>query len=287
MAEEERGGSQNVWLLIIALALGLVVVVIYNVHIDKVRKEGRGKQIALIRVTRDIEAGAKLDIDDLETKYVPKQYEGSLGNVVPAEYEDFAIGSQVNRAVEKGQWLQWSHITGTDTTKASGKITRGNVAVAIPLEPRMAPGDILSVNDRVNICGLIPRGRELKTFRIIRGVRVLAIGGEGIKVDKAFSRTPSKAGSRSYRNITVEVSPEVSLQLTNVLTHISGSCWVELLSAVEQKDKDFGKIDSQLQKEAAAPSGPAGGAYSSGGSRGAPSGGAGAGDGFFEDSDFE
>ena len=41
MAEEEQSGGQNVWLLLIALGLGLVVVIIYKVHILKVREEGR------------------------------------------------------------------------------------------------------------------------------------------------------------------------------------------------------------------------------------------------------
>ena len=215
MAEEERSGVQNVWLLLIALGLGLIVVIIYNVHIYQVRKEGRGQTIALIRITRDIDAGKKIDSDAIETKIVPKQHESSLGNVVTAEFEDYAIGTEVNQAVEKGQWLQWSHITGADTAKSSSKITRGNLAVAVPLEPRMVPGDILGLNDRVNICGLLPKGQELKTFRIIKGVRVLAIGGEGVKPGNAIQRTPrSKGAARSYRNITVEVSPEVCLTIS-------------------------------------------------------------------------
>jgi hypothetical protein len=111
MAEEERGGIQNVWLLFIALGLGLVVVFIYNVHIYKVRQEQRGQSIRLLSVTRDMERGDKVGPDDLVVKTVPKQYEGTLGNVVPEGDLKFAIGTVVNDTIGKGQWLMWTHIT--------------------------------------------------------------------------------------------------------------------------------------------------------------------------------
>jgi Flp pilus assembly protein CpaB len=258
MAEEERGGAQNVWLLFIALGLGLVVVVIYNVHIYKVRREGRGKAIHLLRVTRDIDAGDKLASDDLEKRLVPRQYEQSLGNVVGADTLDFAIGQALNRPIEKGQWLLWEHITGGDTRKPAWQIGQGNVAVGVPLDTKTVPGDILRQNDRVNIVGLIPIGSTLKTFRIIEGVRVLAIGGEGIKVPKSIDDSPKVGGvSRSYHSITVEVSQDVSLKFTNILTHVSGRCWVELLSSREEPNpKKFGRINPLLEKIAAEPSRP-------------------------------
>ncbi|HUT02158.1 MAG TPA: Flp pilus assembly protein CpaB [Phycisphaerae bacterium] len=255
MAEEERNGVQNVWLLIIALALGLVVVVVYNFHIYRVRQEGRGKTISLLRVNRDIEAGERLADEDLQEQFLPKQYEGSLGNVVRAENKENAVGSVVNQNIEKGRWLHWSHIIGGDTAKPANVIAKGNVAVTVPVDPRMSLGDILSQNDRVNILGLVPVGQQLRTFRIIKGVRVLAIGGEGIRPNKVMEWTPkSKQGSRSYRSITIEVSPDVSIQLANVLTHVSGSCWVELLSSSEARSADFGKISPELKDKAASPS---------------------------------
>jgi len=257
MAEEERSGVQNVWLLFIALGLGIIVVVIYNVHIYRVRQEGRGQTIRLIRVTRDMTPGDKIGAEDLLVKLVPKQYEASLGNVVDAENLDFAIGNTVNQAVEKDQWLLWGHITNVDRSRPANVISRGNVAVTVPLEARMALGDILRQNDRVNIVGRLPVGETLKTFRIMEGVRVLAIGGEGIQPDKSANRGPkARRGMRTYRSITVEVSPNVSIGLANVLTHVSGNCWVELLSSKEAKKTTYGQINVQLKKLADAPSGP-------------------------------
>jgi len=150
MAEEERGGVQNVWLLFIALGLGLLVVVIYNVHIYNVRREGRGRLV-----------------------------------------------------------------------------------------------------------GLLPMGSSLKTFRIMEGVRVLAIGGEGIQPSRGVDDpAPSRRAARSYRSITVEVSKDVSLEFANVLTHVSGSPWVELISSRDRSDRNFGRINPLLKDLAKQPSRP-------------------------------
>lgn len=250
MAEEERSGVQNIWLLLIALGLGLIVVVIYNVHIYRVRQEGRGKTIQLLRVTRDIEPGDTISREDVEVRAVPKQFEGSLGNVVGEENLDFAVGSTVNQAMEKQQWLQWGHITRSDTVKPANAIGRGNVAVTVPLDTTRNPGNLLRQNDRVNILGLIGTdGTAGKTYRIIEGVRVLAIGGVALNQDDPKKKaTKTTAGVRMYRSITVEVSPEVSIQLNNILTHVVGSCWLELRSSKEGKPKNAEKIHPDLAK---------------------------------------
>jgi hypothetical protein len=256
MAEEERSGVQNVWLLLIALGLGLIVVVIYNVHIYRVRQEGRGQTIRLLRVTRDLEPGDKIGVDDVVVKPVAKQYQSSLGSVVDAENLDFAIGSTVNTAVGKDQWLQWGHITDTGT-KSDNEISPGNVGLGVPLDSRMVPGDILRPNARVHIVGLLPVGGSLKTFRIIEGVRVVAVAGAGLQPAKTMDRAArAEKGPRSYRSISIEVAQDVSLEFANVLTHVSGSCWVELVSSRERNSKNWGRINPLLKELAAQPSRP-------------------------------
>jgi Flp pilus assembly protein CpaB len=257
MAEDERGGIQNVWLLFIALVLGALVVVIYNVHIYNVRREARGKTVRLLRVTRDMREGEDLKKEDLEVVAVPRQYERSLGDVVGEDNLSFATGQMLNRPIEKGRWLLWEHITGTDTRKPANEISKGNIAVAVPLDSKMVPGDILRQNDRVNIVAHLPIGASLKTFRIIEGVRVLAIGGEGIRPG-AVADNPRSAGkpSRSYRSVTVEISKESAIEFANILTYVSGRCWVELLSSREEKTPSFGRINPQLKELAKQPSKP-------------------------------
>ena len=120
MAEEQNAGGQNLWLLLVSLGLGLVVVVIYNVHIYSVRNAARGQSIELISLARDVDAGEKLRAEDLEIRVVPKQYQESLGTVVTGEDLSFAVGQQVNRSLEKGRWLLWDYITSAGVTPHVG-----------------------------------------------------------------------------------------------------------------------------------------------------------------------
>ena len=75
MAEEQSGGVRNVWLLLIALGLGLVVVIIYNVQIHRVRMEGRGRTLRLLKLTRDMDLNDKIGDEDIEIGAVPRQFE--------------------------------------------------------------------------------------------------------------------------------------------------------------------------------------------------------------------
>jgi len=250
MAEEERSGVQNIWLLFIALGLGLLVVIIYNVHIYKVRQEGRGANVNLLRVTRDIERGEKLIVDDLLVQPVPKQYETSLGNVVPGSNLDFAIGSTVNQPIEKDQWLLWGHITGDPAGNISNSLSAGFVAVAVPLDTKKVPGDILHQNDRVNIVGDVARNNMAPTpCRIIKGARVIAIGGVGPQNTRTIERGSRTASgtSRSYRSITIELPEDVSLEFSSALKCVSGDCWIELISSREPKSPEYNKITQEMK----------------------------------------
>ena len=253
MAEDQQTNGQNLWLLLVSLGLGLVVVVIYNVHMYNVRRENRGKTVGLIRVTRNIDAGERLKEEDLEIRALPKQYEGSLGNVVPGERKDLAVGETVNRRIEKNSWLLWDYITGLDLRKS--QIGPGNVAIAVPLDSKMSPGDILRINDQVNILAMIGNGGALKTYRILQGIRVLAIDGVGMKPDGVRTNRVIKRKS-TYRSITIELPTDVSKQLANVLTHVSGGCWVELRRTGDGNPREFNRINPELKKLADAPARP-------------------------------
>ncbi|GEM_PF-1732216 len=252
MAEEQNAGGQNLWLLLVSLGLGLVVVVIYNVHIHSVRNAARGQQIELISLARDVDAGEKLRVEDLEVRTVPKQYQESLGTVVTGENLNFAVGQTVNRSLDKGRWLLWDYITGGGGITPAAAIKPGSVAIAIQLDSKLSPGDILRTNDRVNILGMISG----KAYRIIKGVTVLAVGGYGNDLSKIQKSSVTTRAPKTYNSITVELPEDVSLQWANLLTHVNGGCWVELRPTNERPLSDFNIIVPELKKlgeSAAAP----------------------------------
>lgn len=250
MAEQQVPGIQNKRLLIVAAVLAAVVVIVYNVHIRQVRRAGRGRTIQLLRFQRDMELGEQITSKDLTVVPIDEVAAGNLGNVMGKEHLKFATQSIINQRVQKGQYLLWQHITQDEHSGPSRMIGKGMVAVSIDMDPRVAPGDILRVGDRVNILARLSVGRgPLKTYRVVEGLRVLAVGGRGRKQMAAYgkSRRPFEEGLRSYRSITVEVFPDVSLQLENVLSHKVGSVRVELLNPAEKLSATAGQINPSLQ----------------------------------------
>jgi Flp pilus assembly protein CpaB len=248
MAEEERGsGVQNIWLLVIAIALGLVVVFIYNMHISRVRNEARGAEIRLLRLTRDIEAGQRLTDQDLETVLVnASNAKGLEGVVTEGEKLGLAIDSVVNTRLERGRYLLREHVTkgkaGTVNT-----LDRGNVSFVVSVDQRKTIGTLLKPGARVNLVGMLPADDgSLRAVRIIKWVRVLEVGGLGGE-GGALS---ASGGMRSYTSVTVEVPEDLALKLSNVMTHVSGGCWVELPSSSDMPAADKLRLVPEVLKYA-------------------------------------
>jgi Flp pilus assembly protein CpaB len=242
---------QNKKLLAVACVLALVVVAVYNFRIQQVKEAGKGKAIELVRLTHDLDAGDKIAAQDMELVPVEKSAAAALGNVIDKDNMNFAIGMPVNQRVVKGQWLQWGQITQQEAAQPSRKISPGMVAVTLSVDPRLSPGDVLRVGDRVNVLGVMALGSQpAKAYRIIDDVRVLAVGGRGAREN--LSRTSVETPQQSYRSVLIEVSPEVSLQLSNVLSHVRGSVWVEVLNPDTGTSPLAGQINPELRRIEAA-----------------------------------
>lgn len=250
MAEEERGGGvQNIWLLGIALGLGLIVVVIYNVHINRVRNEGRGLELELLRMARDIEPGQRLTEQDLEVVKVTESMARGLGKVIPAKDKwGDAIDSLVNARLERGAWLLREHVT-KGKTAPTNSLERGNVSFVVPIDQRKTIGTLLKAGARINVVGMLPGDDgQLRAARIIKGVRVLEVGGVSGEAGSGSSGSSTASGGmRSYAAVTIEVAEDLALKLSNVMTHVSGGCWVELPSSAD-RPKDAEKIAPELIK---------------------------------------
>ena len=52
---------------------------------------------------------------------------------------------------------------------------------------------------------------------------------------------------KNYRKIVIEVTPEVSIQLTNVLSHIQGDVQLELNRSGAPRPKNAGQINEELK----------------------------------------
>lgn len=250
MAAEETPGVRNKGLLVVAAVLGVVVVIIYNVHIQNVRDASKGQTVALLQYARDLEQGETIVRKDIELVQVPKESVLPLGNVVPKKELDFAVGSDVNQNVKKGQWVLWGHVTEGGPRGSTLQPQKGYIGLSIEVDPKTVPGQLLWVGSRVNIDAMLPtRGRAPSAQRVIEAVRILAVGG------RVYTQEAGSSGRRAastYRSVTIEVKKDVSLQLQNVLSHKSGSVTLELRNSQEPLPSGAGTISKALDNLAKA-----------------------------------
>lgn len=246
---QEAPGIQNKWLLVIAAVLGLLVVVIFNVHINQVRNAAKGEPVRLVRFARDIEVGERVTRKDLEVVEVDQKLAAPLGNIVTEDQLNVADGVMSQSAL-KGNWFMWSFVLQDNRSLPSRRISTGKRAMTLDIDPTRAPGDILRPGDRVDVLGLLVVNNEAKTYRIIEGLKVLGIGGRGLR-ESTLERSKTAVndeGQRTYRSLTVEIEPEISPQLADVLSRVVGSIWVEVRNPDESPKSEWGRVDSRLQK---------------------------------------
>lgn len=226
MAEDEVPQFRNKGVLLVAVILGGVVVIIYNVHINKVRTSLEGRRVQLLKFARTMTAGQKIDRKDLIQESIRKDDAMALGSVVEYESRNFVVGRRVRRSVSKDEWVQWLHVTG-EVEGLTRKISDDMVGITLELDPRTSPGPLCRPGDRVNIVAQIQISEDAppRIFRIIRNVEVLSTGSDTmIRAGESGQRT-----SRSYRAIQIEVHPNVSLELHALLGLAKGKVWLEVL----------------------------------------------------------
>ncbi len=247
---EQAPAIQSKRLLVVALILAGVVVLIYNVHVNQVRKAGRGEMVQLLKFRRDMDSGEVITKKDIRVMEVDRLVSVGLGKVVPNRDLDFLVGRVLKESARKDDWVKYGHVTRVGKSGPAGKLEEGMVAVSLELDPRNALGDILRVYDRVNIRAKLSVNRkQLETFRVISGVRVMAVGGRGESGDAMATGARARMGRapRSYRSITIEIREEESLRLANVLSHRAGSITIELCRFGLEARPGDGKINPKLE----------------------------------------
>ena len=238
---QEAPVVRNKGLLIAAVALGVLVIIIYNWQIRSARQAGVGETVLVVELRQNLTANTPIDRKAVEIRQLETHFVRSLGNVIVLEQgeQDLkdVVGRTVNQDVQRGEYLRWHQITGHPSARtASAAIEEGMVAYPIAVDPVRSPGTILSVGDRVTILGKLRLKKEgkyepLQSYAIIERVPVLTIGGVARSSAVGLSRRGiGRAGMRTYRSIAVMVTPETARELDNVLTHVAGSLTVVVCS---------------------------------------------------------
>jgi len=227
MAEKSQG-IQNMWLLLIAVVLGVLVVFIYNAHIAAIRAEKEGQYIKVLKVVRDLRSGDRITANHLGSEEIIRDSKAeNYRKFVPFADRNRIISQSkpVNQMVYKGSLLKWDHITRTGKTNPARKIGDNMIARDIQTDSNL--GDLLSPDDTVNLLAVFPDENGVsKTYRFLEGVRILNINGKGAAEYTGKSKT--RQTKSRIRDISIELPRDVSLQLSNLLTHVQSDIDIEL-----------------------------------------------------------
>ena len=227
---QEAPVVHNRRLLVVAGVLGLIVVILYNVQMQAVRNSLQGPTVPVLRVTRDLQAGEVIKSEDLKQEELDSDVVASLGNVVKASQWVKDSQQTVNRPVKRNQFLLWADIVRSeDGNKPSDAIALEMETYTLRLLSESTPGDLIRVGDYVNVYGVFSiNNKPPEDYLILRGARVLAVGGRGPAEHTGGARSAVDAG---YRTISIEVHEAVGKQLDNLMSHqTSGAVRVALRS---------------------------------------------------------
>ena len=245
MAEETQS-VQNKGLLLVALILGLVVAVVYNLHIGQVKKAQRGQTQRLLQYRRAMRAGDTIERDDVEIVEVSVQHVKAFGEIVTQDQIGVVEGQTLNQNVRARQWVAMEHTTMWLSSTADGVIGDDKVSVPVEIDARMSPGVMLTAGGRVNLVGSFAfDGRPERSYIIMRNVRVLSVGGGA--PDRGGLMTGPERAAKAYRTIQVEMDPQEHLRLLNVLSHIRGPVSVQVLNRQSAPPDTGGVVDDSLK----------------------------------------
>ena len=229
MAEDQKPPIQNKKLLIVALALALVVVVLFNVYVGRARQAGQGEKVTVVAYKKSLSGGI-IKESHLEPVKILAAYRIRYPPLVDWSRKALVEGRRLLRPVQKGELVSKMQLA--EYLPGGGlrlvKPDAGTVAYPFTVDRKETPGDILKPNSRIDVLGRFAvkdhRGRNvLKTLVVIEKVRVLTVGGRGQGSAGAYgTRVRPSAGQRSYDKITIQVTRSVAIQLDHIRSHAYG-----------------------------------------------------------------
>jgi hypothetical protein len=234
------------WVIMVSAVSACILLSCSACHLLK-QGEQDESQVTAYRYTRDLSPGDIITENDLERIELPATIAESIGRLLPEKEVDvLAINRRIYKKVSKGDFATVSHFTVLAYSGLNAQIGRDRVVLMIPLKPERAADKALQVGNHVNILGLLPtEDGKYKACRIMEYVKVLSIQGT-----PADSKDSGRAAAQI--SIGVEVkrkNPDVSLQWSNLQTHMQGHAFIEICPASQFPARDVaGVINPELHE---------------------------------------
>jgi len=158
-------------------ALFLIYLIRGNINRDREIAraiERVGEQTEVVVINRTMPAGTVLSNDMLETRsYLTTNLPE---NVVTSRTD--AVNQRALVPLYAGEPLIADKLGTALRTNPSGYVPQGQVAFALPIDPRTAVGGVIATGDRIDIIGRIGVKEEAITQVLFENVKVLGVAGE-------------------------------------------------------------------------------------------------------------
>ncbi|KPK85936.1 MAG: hypothetical protein AMJ81_02365 [Phycisphaerae bacterium SM23_33] len=231
--------EEIVWnkkLLVVSLILGVVAAGLFYAYSVRMQKKLTGDTVRVLAWKRDLGAGSLIAMKDIEFPTVRRRLAETIDGILLDREDDIRLlkgQAYVSRNVYKGDFVRFNDIIGPSGQSPSAAINEGMRAVTLRVDPNTTPGDMLRVNDRVDVIGLVNVGAKgAKAYTILENVRVLAVGGQSEPPSEQWSKDITgrryQPSLRAYRSVTVEVTRETAESLSELEPRILGNIRIAL-----------------------------------------------------------
>jgi Flp pilus assembly protein CpaB len=229
MADETQG-IQNKGLFIIALILGLIVVIAYNLHLSYVKKAAQGRAVKVLRYTRPLEAGQRIRSGDIEVVKINVPDPKALGTVMKEDSLEAMYEQVVAKDVRRGEYVMWGHTVNLGGL-ADDAIDEGNRGLPVEIDPQISPGAVLTTGSRVDLIGVFVVNGSARNVWIIKNVRVVSVAQQPATMTSGSTRS-----SKGYSTILIEVSEADALKLRNILSNVQGTVVPLVRNRIKEAD---------------------------------------------------
>jgi Flp pilus assembly protein CpaB len=203
-------------LVVIAIALGVVVVVLVNNKIKELEEQAHPPTRTFYRAAADISPGGtvKAALDDSHllqpVNTIPEVFAKGYPDAVDTEIQ-WAKPMTISRPIRAGEFLMMQHLQPLSAADVKALIPAGQTAISFPVTQESSVGYQVSPGDLVDVYLMktsndpkIPGGVETKAVKVASDIAIWGVDGQIAQADGTFVR----ARGTQYSSITVTVPPE-------------------------------------------------------------------------------
>ena len=247
----------NKKLLLISLGLGVAAVILFYMYTSIQEAQAKESVVRVLKWKLNRKADDEVSKEDVASVTVALTTFRNLESVMKDNEENrsLVIGGHLSRSVKRADFIRFSDILENTPEAPSRRIKMqpddfGYRAFPLEVDPKRTIGDMLRVDGRIDIIGLVSvGGKPARAYTLIENLRVLGVGGRSESPEDRLRRARRGRVAdnlRVYRTLTVEVHKRTAERLAELLPRVRGKIWVVLRHPKEPPGTNDGKINREL-----------------------------------------